>query len=104
MMRIPAVAVAVVLAIPVFGSAADPTKKVVLIAGAKSHGPGEHEYEKGARLLAHCLETSPNLKGFKAEVHTDGWPKADKAIDGAPTVLRFSAGSDPDEKAHPLLR
>jgi len=104
MMRIPAVAVAVVLAIPVFGSAADPTKKVVLIAGAKSHGPGEHEYEKGARLLAHCLETSPNLKGFKAEVHTDGWPKDDNAIDGAATVLLFSDGSDRDEKAHPLLR
>jgi len=42
------------------GLAADPPKKVVLIAGAKSHGPGEHEYEKGVRLLAHCLNTSPS--------------------------------------------
>src|SRR5947209_901667 len=85
--------------------AADPPPKtILLIAGTKSHGPGEHEYEKGARLLAHGINTSPNLKGFKAEVVTDGWPKDEKAFDNAATVLLFSDGSDRDEKAHPLLR
>jgi putative heme-binding domain-containing protein len=84
--------------------AADPTRTILLIAGTKSHGPGEHEYEKGARLLAHCINTAPNLKGFKAEVVTDGWPKDEKVFDSAATVLLFSDGSDRDEKAHPLLR
>ena len=41
--------------------AADSPKTILLIAGTKSHGPGEHEYEKGARLLAHCINTSPNV-------------------------------------------
>ena len=65
--------------VPSLAPAADaPPKKIVLIAGTKSHGPGEHEYEKGARLLAHCINTSPNLKGFKGEVFTDGWPKDER--------------------------
>ena len=81
-----------------------PVKKIVLIAGAKSHGPGEHEYEKGVRLLKHCLDTSPNLRGFKTEVHLDGWPKDEKALDDAATVLLFSDGADRQEQAHPLLR
>src|SRR5665213_1667053 len=79
-------------------------KKIVLIAGTKSHGPGEHEYEKGARLLKQCLDTSPNLHGFTTEVYTDGWPRDDKAFDNAATVLLYCDGSDHDEQAHPLLR
>ncbi len=84
--------------------AADPPKKILLIAGTKSHGPGDHEYEKGARLLKHCLDTAPNLKGFTAEVHLDGWPKDERAFDGAATVFLYSDGSDRQEQAHPLLR
>src|SRR5207244_4286005 len=88
-----------------FAFAAEPApKKIILIAGAKSHGPGEHEYEKGIQLLKHCLDTSPNLRGFKTEVHLNGWPKDEKAFDGAATVLLFSDGSDRKEDAHPLLR
>src|SRR5262249_58281008 len=79
-------------------------KKVILIAGAKSHGPGEHEYEKGVRLLQHCLDTAPNLRGFQAEVYLDGWPPDEQDFQGAATVLLFSDGSDRKEEAHPLLR
>jgi putative heme-binding domain-containing protein len=81
-----------------------PVKKIVLIAGTKSHGPGEHEYEKGVKLLKHCLDTSPNLRGFKTEVYLDGWPRDEKVLQDASTILLFSDGSDRNEKAHPLLR
>jgi type 1 glutamine amidotransferase len=104
-MRTACLAFASLLLIAAAATAADlPPKKVLLIAGTKSHGPGEHEYEKGVRLLKHCLDTSPNLKGFTTEVHLDGWPKDDTAFDGAATVLLFSDGSDRQEQAHPLLR
>lgn len=83
---------------------AAPPKKIVLIAGTKSHGPGDHEYEKGARLLKHCLDTSPNLKGFVTELHLDGWPKDERTLDDAATIFLYSDGSDRDEQAHPLLR
>jgi putative heme-binding domain-containing protein len=92
-------------ALPSVADEAKPTlKKIILIAGAKSHGPGEHEYEKGARLLKQCLDSSPNLHGYTTEVYTDGWPRDDKAFDGAATVLFYCDGSDHDEQAHPLLR
>src|SRR5450830_1799222 len=81
---------------------AAPVKKIILIAGTKSHGPGEHEYEKGARLLKQCLDSSPNLHGFTTEVYTDGWPRDDKAFDNAATVLFYCDGSDHDERAYPL--
>jgi putative heme-binding domain-containing protein len=92
------------LLVPSLTLAADPPKKILLIAGTKSHGPGEHEYEKGVRLLALGLNTSPNVKGYKAEVITDGWPKDETAFDNAAAVLLFSDGSDHEEQAHPLLR
>jgi putative heme-binding domain-containing protein len=103
-MRTAAVALLCLLVASSVRAADSPPKTILLIAGTKSHGPGEHEYEKGARLLAHCINTAPNLKGFKAEVVTDGWPRDEKVFDHAATVLLFSDGSDRDEKAHPLLR
>ena len=36
-------------------------KKIVLIAGKKSHGPGLHEYLKSVKLLKVMLDESPNL-------------------------------------------
>lgn len=84
-------------------NAAAKPKKVVFIAGKKSHGPGDHEYEKGLRLLAKCLTTSPNLKDFRTEVHLYGWPADPKTLDDADTIVVYCDGSDHNEKAHPLL-
>src|SRR6185295_17242843 len=93
------------LAVPAAGlpGEAAAKKKVVLIAGTKSHGPGEHEYEKGVRLLQRCLDSAPGL-GLRTEVHLDGWPKDPRAFDDADTILLFCDGSDRKEDAHPLLR
>ncbi len=80
-----------------------PPKKIVLIAGKKSHGPSTHEYEKGARLFKECLDKSPNVKGLKTVVVTNGWPENEKLLDDAATIVLFSDGSDHNEKDHPLL-
>jgi hypothetical protein len=77
-------------------------KKIVLIAGKKSHGPNTHEYEKGVRLFKHCLDTSPNVAGIEAVV-TDGWPEDVKLLDDASSILLFSDGSDIETTRHPLL-
>lgn len=92
------------IACGVFGKAqAAPTKKVVFIAGKKSHGPGDHEYEKASRLLAHCLQHAANLKGYRAEVHLYGWPEDPKTLDDADCIVLYSDGSDHNERDHPLL-
>ena len=60
------------------GEAAD--KKILLIAGRPSHGPGDHEFRAGSLLLEKCLDKLP---GITAEVHDMGWPKSDDAFKGA---------------------
>ena len=74
-------------------------KKVVLLAGKKSHGAGEHEYEKGMNLFKHCLDTSLSVRGVVVEVHTNGWPEDEKTLGDADTIVIFSDGSG----KHPFL-
>ena len=78
-------------------------KKIVFIAGRKSHGPGDHEYELGSRLLAKCLDTSPDLHGWRTEVHLYGWPKNPDTLDDADSIVVYCDGSDHNEADHPLL-
>src|SRR6266850_1610175 len=87
--------------LPLFASpapAADlakPTRKVVLIAGQLDSHPKEtHEYEKNVILLKHCLDTSPNLRDLRTEVHFGGWPKDPSTLDDADTIVMTSGGSD----------
>ena len=68
-------------------SAAD--KKIVIVAGTPSHGPGEHEHNAGCLLLKKCLDKVP---GVNASVHLNGWPKDAAAFDGADAVLLFMDG------------
>ncbi|MEO8429149.1 MAG: ThuA domain-containing protein [Verrucomicrobiota bacterium] len=68
-------------------SAAD--KKILLIAGKPSHGPGDHEFHAGCLLLKKCLDAAP---GIKAEVYTNGWPGSDAAFEGSDAVLFYADG------------
>lgn len=72
-------------------------KKIVLLAGSASHGRGEHEFKAGTHLLKKCLDALP---GIVAEVHTNGWPKDEKAFEGAAAVFIFSDGGG----GHPFHR
>ncbi|MFY7953427.1 MAG: hypothetical protein ACOVT5_13060, partial [Armatimonadaceae bacterium] len=79
------------------------TRKVVFLAGTKSHGPGDHEYERGLRQLAHAIRTSPDTAGWRTEVHLHGWPEDPRTLDDADAIVVYSDGSDRDPNAHPLL-
>jgi len=46
-------------------------KKIVLIAGRPSHGPGAHEHRAGCLLFKACLTGFP---GVRVEVYDGGWP------------------------------
>ena len=65
-------------------------KKIVLIAGRKSHGYGGHEHNAGCLLLAKCLNQSK--LPVEAVVHRSGWPKDPKALDGADAIVIFCDG------------
>ena len=79
------------------GSADAADKKILLIAGRPSHGPGDHEFRAGCLLLKKCLDGVP---GIKAEVHEMGWPKDDKAFEGVDAILIYADGGG----GHPAIK
>jgi hypothetical protein len=87
-------------------SAAAADKKIVIIAGKISHGPGDHEFRAGSLLLQRCLNEQ---KGIHAEVYSNGWPtkvEGGKTVDdnsvfeGASAVLIYADGGG----GHPAIQ
>ena len=72
-------------------------KKIVLIAGARSHGPGDHEFRAGCLLFKACLDKVP---GITSVVHSNGWPRETNAFDGADAVLIYADGGG----GHPAIQ
>ncbi len=71
-------------------------KRLVLIAGAPSHGPGAHEHRAGSLLLQGCLGGVP---GLEVEVHTGGWVADDGILEGADAIAIYADGG----AGHPIL-
>jgi hypothetical protein len=85
--RTRALLVSVALLTAISLSAAD--KKIVLIAGRPSHGPGDHEFRAGCLLLKKCLDRVP---GITSVVYSNGWVNQPDAFDGAAAVLIYADG------------
>jgi type 1 glutamine amidotransferase len=73
-------------------------KKIVLIAGNRSHGFGAHDHKAGCHLLAKCLRES----GLAVEpvVVENGWPKDESVLDGAAAIVIYADGGG----GHPALK
>lgn len=69
---------------PAIAQGAAGGKKIVLVAGPPSHGPGEHEHNACVLLLKKCLEGVP---GVTATTHLNGWPKDSQAFEGADALV-----------------
>jgi len=65
-------------------------KKLVLVAGSKSHGYNAHEHNAGCLLLAKCL--NENMPNIYAAVYTNGWPKDPTCFDNADAICMFCDG------------
>jgi type 1 glutamine amidotransferase len=72
-------------------------KRIILIAGKPSHGPGEHEFRAGCLLLNQCLEKVP---GVSSVVYSNGWPREASAFDGADAILIYADGG----AGHPAIQ
>ena len=67
------------------------TKKVLFLAGNKSHGYGAHEHQAGCLLLARCLNESE--QDVVAQVVTEGgWPEPWAEYDQPDTVVMYCDG------------
>jgi type 1 glutamine amidotransferase len=74
-----------------------PRKKVVLLAGKKSHGPegnGIHDYGWSVKLLKVMLESSNVRDAVRVEYHLGGWPRNPATLEDADTILVVSDGRD----------
>jgi hypothetical protein len=73
------------------------SKKLVLVAGRPSHGPGAHEFNAGVQLLAKCLHGFP---GLDTSLNLNGWPKHPDVFTGAAGILLYMDGG----KDHPAIQ
>ncbi len=73
------------------GSSDDAKKKVVFVAGKRSHGYGSHEHKAGCILLAKYLQKA--MPNFECTVVENGWPENGmKAFEGADAVVFYCDG------------
>jgi len=84
-------------AFAVLTSAHAADKRILLLAGKVSHGPGDHEFRAGSLLLQKCLA---GVAGVKVEVHTNGWPANDAVFEGVDAVLIYADGGG----GHPAIQ
>lgn len=79
--------------------AAGGKKRIVMIAGSPSHGPGQHEHNAGILLLRKCLEQGA---GGLVEIqhHLNGeWPSAEELANADSVVIYADGGP-----RHPALQ
>ena len=72
-------------------------RKVVFVAGRRSHAYGSHDHWAGSLLLSRWL--NENHPGIEAVVHRDGWPADRAAFDGTAAVVVYADGG----RGHPAV-
>ncbi|HVY70338.1 MAG TPA: ThuA domain-containing protein, partial [Verrucomicrobiae bacterium] len=71
--------------------------RLVLVAGRPSHGPGEHEFNAGVKLIQKCLQ---GVAGLQVDAYYNGWPRDPSAFDEADGILFYMDGG----KGHPVAQ
>ncbi len=77
-------------------AAETPKKRIIIIAGAKSHGYGSHEFNAGCLLLGKLLDE--NVPEADTVVHINGWPEEPAALSEADCIVLYMNGSE----GHPV--
>lgn len=72
-------------------------KKVVFVAGTRSHGYGSHEHNAGCQLLAKSLQLA--MPDWEVAVNLNGWPKEKSFFNDADTIVMYADGGG----RHPVI-
>ncbi len=72
-------------------------KRVLIVAGSRSHGPGDHEFFAGSAILMNLLKQNPNVFPIMAR---DGWPKNEKLLESADCIVMYMDGGG----GHPAIK
>ena len=90
------------LTLPAADAPSPTQKKIILIAGKKSHGPEGnriHDYPWSVKLLKALFDRSNVREQVRVETHFDGWPQDERTFDDADTIVVISDGRDGDKFA-----
>lgn len=78
--------------------------RVVLVPGHASHGPGDHEFHAGLKLLGTCLKARTDVDPVYLEpdqmVSGEGWPRDESVFQGAKAIVFFMDGGG----GHPAIQ
>lgn len=77
------------------------TRKIILIGGKKSHGPGAHDFPGAITHLTALLQATPAFSGFEILDFPSGFPSDLSVLENAAAVLLYFDGVM--EKPEPLL-
>jgi type 1 glutamine amidotransferase len=66
------------------------TRRVVFVAGPRSHGYGAHSHNAGCLLLARLLEK--HHPAIETQVYQNGWPEEKDAFQNADAIVMFNDG------------
>ncbi len=72
-------------------------KVVLIVAGSKSHGPGDHEFFAGSVILSNLLKQTPGVWPILAR---DGWPKNERLLERADSLVFYMDGRG----GHPVVK
>lgn len=72
-------------------------KRILLVAGRQSHGPGDHEFFAGTAILMNLLKQTDGVWPIMAR---DGWPKNEKLFETADAVVMYMDGGG----GHPAIQ
>jgi hypothetical protein len=85
----PLLRLALLAALTVSSALTGAERRVHLIAGPPSHGPGQHEHNAGVLLLQKCLAGVP---GLRVEVTLGQWPSDPATLATADAIVLFMDG------------
>lgn len=84
--------------VPLEVQPSDPAlKKIVIVAGRQSHGPGDHEFFAGSAILMEMLKQTPGVFPVMAR---NGWPMNPKTFEDAKAVVFYMDGGG----GHPVIQ
>ena len=72
-------------------------KRILIVAGRQSHGPGDHEFFAGSAILMDLLKQNSGVFPIMAR---DGWPKNEKVFHTADCIVLYMDGGG----GHPAIR
>lgn len=79
------------------GASAAEAPKILLVAGKRSHGPGDHEFRAGMLLIQNALQAAG---GVRTLVASNGWPASMDAFEGVSAVVIYADGG----AGHPAIQ